>query len=100
MFTMTTGTVFRGMWEITIKLYPHLAVIDDDNYIHAILGCKTEEQQNMILNQFLKAKNLPLYVEASAAPAATPNPDDGVDSAPPTNSSLSDVPSEADVKKR
>ena len=49
------------MWQITIEKRPHLAVIDDDHYAHAILACKSEEAQNMVLNRFLQSRGLPLY---------------------------------------
>jgi hypothetical protein len=53
---MTTGDMFGMMWLMTIQRYPKLAVIDDDNYVHAILACRTEEAQDDVLNRFLKSR--------------------------------------------
>ena len=49
----TTGDLIGMLWQITIKKYPNLSVIDDTNYQEAILNCTTEEQQNFILQKFL-----------------------------------------------
>ncbi len=57
-FNMTTGDMFGMMWLMTIQRYPKLAVIDDDNYIHAILACRTEEAQDDVLKRFLKSREL------------------------------------------
>ena len=57
-FNLTTGDFFNAMWKWTIEKYPHLAVIDDSNYIHAILSCDSEEKQNYYLNLFLDSKKL------------------------------------------
>ncbi len=53
---MNTGDIFRMMWLIAIEQYPKLAVIDDDNYAHAILACTTEEAQDDVLKRFLESK--------------------------------------------
>lgn len=53
---MNTGDMFQMMWLITIQRYPKLAVIDDDNYAHAILACRTEEAQDDVLKRFLESK--------------------------------------------
>lgn len=52
------GNVFQIMWWKTIELYPKLAVIDDNNYIHQILNCRTEEEQDRILEEFMQHKIL------------------------------------------
>ena len=48
--------MLQVMWNNTVQKYPHLGVITDSNYIHAILHCKTEEAQNHILNLYLKER--------------------------------------------
>ncbi len=53
---MNTGDMFNKMWIMTIEKYPKLAVIDDNNYIHAILACVTEEAQDNVLKKFLMSK--------------------------------------------
>ena len=54
----TVTDVMNCMWQMTIKKWPHLAVIDDDNYIHLILTCNTEKDQDMVLNLFLQSRGL------------------------------------------
>ncbi len=61
----------RGMWQVTIEKWPHLAVIDDNDYAHAILACKSEEAQDMVLNRFLKSRGLPPYISSSSASSGT-----------------------------
>ena len=53
---LRVGNVLEMMWLKTLQLHPKLAVIDDDNYIHAILASKTEEEQDKILEKFLADK--------------------------------------------
>ena len=53
---ISVGNVFQIMWWKTIELYPKFAVVDDNNYIHQILSCSTEEEQDRILERFLKEK--------------------------------------------
>lgn len=49
------------MWQWTIQKYPKLAVIDDDNYVHAILACRTEEAQDDVLKRFLENRKDTLF---------------------------------------
>ena len=53
---LQTGDLYRAMWSLTINKYPHLAVIDDDNYVHAVLDCRTVEAQNDVLRRFLESR--------------------------------------------
>lgn len=54
---MFSGDILGMMWLVTIKRYPKLAIIDNNNYIHEILACSTEEAQDRILDRFLKEKD-------------------------------------------
>ena len=53
----TVGFVLNMMWNQTITQYPHLQEIKDWNYIHAILACRTEAEQNLILERYRNQKN-------------------------------------------
>ena len=53
-FMSTTGLFYQIMWEKTLQKYPHLGVITDSDYIHAILACTTQEAQNLVLDNYLK----------------------------------------------
>lgn len=50
--TFTVGGFIEHLWKVTIESYPHLAEIKDSEYINAIINCKTEEEQEMILEQY------------------------------------------------
>eukprot|EP00966_Prymnesium_polylepis_P059253 1373610-Prymnesium_polylepis.1 len=62
---MNTGDMFRAMWLTTIQMYPKLAIIDDDNYVHAILACPTESAQDDVLKRFLESKARSVVQEKS-----------------------------------
>jgi hypothetical protein len=62
---MNTGDMFRVMWLTTIQMYPKLAIIDDDNYAHAILACSTESAQDDILKRFLESKTRPVLQDVT-----------------------------------
>ena len=67
--SLSCGDVFRAMWTRTVQLYPELAEIDDDAYIHAILACSTKEQQGRLLAEFraMRAVKDQSLAKASAA---------------------------------
>lgn len=53
----TVGSFLGLMWKQIIKNNPELAIIQDDNYIHMILNCRSKEQQDNILQMYLNSKN-------------------------------------------
>lgn len=59
--TFNIVNIYQMMWQWTIQKYPKLAVIDDDNYVHAILACRTEEAQDDVLKRFLENRKDTLF---------------------------------------
>lgn len=66
---LTVGTMLQAMWRRTVQTYPHLAVIDDDHYVHEILQCRNEAQQDEVLRRFLEARDARAATPTSADPA-------------------------------
>lgn len=51
---VNVGDIFSLMWAKSCELYPELAVVTDDNARHAILACRTKEQQDAMLREYLQ----------------------------------------------
>jgi hypothetical protein len=49
----TVGSFLGMMWIQIVKKNPELGIIQDDNYVHMILNCRTKEQQDNILQMYL-----------------------------------------------
>lgn len=50
----SVGMFLDYQWHVTVSMYPHLSIVDDDNFKHAIIQCASEEAQNNVLDMFLK----------------------------------------------
>jgi len=53
---LQVGDMIDAMWIWTINKYPKLAVIDNDNFKHMVLQCRSEAEQDNILILFHEQK--------------------------------------------
>lgn len=57
---VNVGDILFLMWAKSCKLYAELAVVTDDNARHAILACRTKEEQDAVLREYLQRSATPV----------------------------------------